>query len=399
MGEIDVSELLTVQQAICAIELLPASPRVVSMPVRSAVGCAVARDYFAPNDYPPFDRSFMDGYAVRSCDLPEGKGRLAIAGEVLAGRVFSGTVQAGETVKIMTGAPVPEGADAVVPVEHTHADGRWVSIDSPHLRPGSAIAPRGSDCTAGTAVLPAGTILTPAHIAVAATIGLAEVSVYDRPTVSVLSTGDEIAHADGASSINDANGPMLATLLERLGCRVERVDVADDDPARLRAALQLGMQSDLLVSSGGVSMGDADHVPALLRELGVSLAITKLRIKPGKPFVLGSHARGFAIGLPGNPVSAFCCTLRLARRLIDRLAGRAPSERWIELPLADPISANGPREFYQPAVIESGRIRVLPWKGSADVFTLSAASILVVRPIDDAARFAGELVRAMEIER
>jgi molybdopterin molybdotransferase len=190
---------------------------------------------------------------------------------------------------------------------------------------------------------------------------------------------------------------MLLALLRQLGCDVTDLGAVPDDPDAIRDAMQRGLSHDLLVTSGGISMGDADHVPGIARQLGVSLYVSKLRIKPGKPFLYGTAGACHFFGLPGNPVSAFCCTHRLVSRTVARLRGATIREPWREALLADDLSANGPREFYMPAVLESGRVRALHWKGSADVFTLSKANALLVRAADDPPRRSGEQVRVWEL--
>jgi molybdopterin molybdotransferase len=194
---------------------------------------------------------------------------------------------------------------------------------------------------------------------------------------------------------------MLASLLRRLGCEVTDAGMVNDDPGVIRAAIARALDGhDVLFVTGGMSMGAYDYVPRVLRELGAELKITKLRIKPGKPFVfatLGAHK--YVFGLPGNPVSGFVCTLRLGARLLARLAGGEPLERAVVAPLAAPLPANGPREFYQPAqrLDDPPRLRPLEWKSSGDVFTLAQADCLIVRPAGEPALGAGATARALEI--
>jgi molybdopterin molybdotransferase len=287
---------------------------------------------------------------------------------------------------------------------------------------GHAVARRGQDARRGDLVVTSGTTLGPAHLAVLATFGCGYPMVTVRPRAVVLSTGDELVSHDQsevrAVQTRDANGPMLQSLVRRLGADLVASGRVPDRRTALFKAIRhafdaKGRDADVLFLSGGMSMGEKDHVPGVLRELGFELPVTKLRIRPGKPFVFAVRpADGkFAFGLPGNPVSAFVCTVRLAARLLRRMTGQAPEPRWLEAALVEAVGPNGPREFYQPAVWATapakGRsragvsapvgVRCLPWKGSADIFTLARAGVLVVRPENDRARQAWERVRVLEI--
>lgn len=400
MSEPDVSELLTVEHAIAVIDATVVRPRVVECALADAGGLILAEDMRADRDYPPFDKSQMDGYALRAVDARR-DARLQVVGEMQAGSCDAWTVKPGQAVAIMTGAPMPAGADCVVPVEEVVVDGDTIRIGS-EAAAGRFIVRRGSDCAAGTTVLPAGVKLGPAQLAVAATVGADRVRVYSRPRVGVLSTGDEVVplgQTPGPTQIRDSNGMMLLSLLRRLGCETIDLGHVRDEPAAVRDAIERGLQQDVLFITGGMSMGRYDFVPPTLRELGVNLHLTKLRIKPGKPFVFGSRGGAFVFGLPGNPVSAYVCTLRLAARLLDRIAGDLPQERWIDATLASPLPANGPREFYQPAVLHGSVATPLNWKGSAEVFTLAKADALLVRLENEPARAAGERVRLLQIPR
>ena len=461
MSEPDVGKLMSVREAIDVIDRAEVRPRVVRVPLGEADGLRLAADVSADRDYPPFAKSLMDGYAVRSADVVgKAAAELRVVGELAAGTTPDKGVLPGEAIAIMTGAPMPAGADGVVPVEDAERRagdpaGNTVRI----LRPGQPsryVAARGSDCVRGTVVLKRGTAIGPQQVAVLATVGAAEVEAYDRPSVAVLSTGDELAEPGAApegAKIRNSNGPMLVALLRRMGCRVTDLGQCRDEPDLLRDALRAGLARDALFVTGGMSMGEYDYVPRLLRELGVELRVTKLRIKPGKPFVFGvgrssafgvqspagdrgstggqSSAGGqssggaaalaglnselrtpdspsFVFGLPGNPVSAFVCTVRLASRLLERMAGGEVRENWQTGRLEVGMVPNGPREFYQPVVryVAAGRnsaqsvlasIRPLTWKGSADLFTLAAANALLVRAENEPALPMGTVVKVLEI--
>jgi molybdopterin molybdotransferase len=341
----------------------------------------------------------MDGYAVRTTGTATVPVDLEVVGEIAAGGSSTGGFAKGQTVAIMTGAPLPEGADGVVPVEHVEKFSSKVRILTAST-PGRFIARRGSDVRAGEVVLKKGTRLGPAQLAALATVGAAKVNVLAKPHAAILSTGNEIVPFDrtpAGSQIRNSNSLMLAALLKRLGCEVTDLGAVRDERDAVRGALQRGNAFDLLFVTGGMSMGEYDFVPRTLAEIGADLRITKLRIKPGKPFVFASLGGHYVFGLPGNPVSAFVCTVRLASRLIARLGGEAPRERWIHASLSDPLPANGPREFYQPVFCRDGVAHPLKWKGSADVFTLAAANGLLARAENEPPLPAGAAVRVWEV--
>jgi molybdopterin molybdotransferase len=265
-----------------------------------------------------------------------------------------------------------------------------------------------------------------AQVAAAATVGAGMLEVFDRPRVAILSTGDElvdIGHQPGPFQVRNANNILLYAILRRLGCQIVDLGIAHDRPGELRGAIEDGMMHDVVLVTGGMSLGRHDHVRTVFGQVGAEVKIERLRIKPGKPFVFAvaprrlipgrvdarsyaevTHALPprdsgrtcFLFGLPGNPVSAYVCTLRLVARVLRRLAGGPGDSRWVTATLQDPLEANGPREFYQPAVLDDqSRVRPLKWKGSADLFTLAAANALIMRPENQPALPAGSAVMAM----
>ncbi|MBC8105251.1 MAG: molybdopterin molybdotransferase MoeA [Anaerolineae bacterium] len=407
MSEPDVSNLLTVAQAIEIIDSVPVSPRIISQSLLNSAGLRLAQDIIADRDYPPFDKSLMDGFAIRVADAIGDAFTLRVVGEIAAGKSPSRTIGAGECMSIYTGAPMPDGADSVVPVEFAeNRSGDSVTLRAA-VRAGQNIARRGADCPAGKVLLTKGSRLTPAAIAVAASVGAAEVQVFAPPRVVVLSSGDELVPIDQSpltAQIRNSNGPMLVTLLQRLGCDARDAGWAQDEPAAIRAAIQSVIDdTDVLVLSGGMSMGEYDFIPRVLKEMGVDLRITKLKIKPGKPFVFGTSPQAagtFVFGLPGNPVSGFACTIRLCSRLLARVAGGSgcDAESWIHGPLTEALPANGPREFYQPAILNrDGSITPLQWKGSADIYTLARANALLVRAENEPPQNVGTNARVLLI--
>jgi molybdopterin molybdotransferase len=366
-----------------------------------SVGMRLAKEIRADRDFPPFEKSLMDGYAVRAEDVVGGAVELPVVEHIAAGSAAGRRLGRGEAMAIMTGAPLPGGADKVVPVEETELLGGGTTVRIKGGGGNRYIAARGSDMRQGEIVLPTGTLMGAAQIAVAASVGAARVEVFRRPAARVLGTGDEIVPIEevpGPEQIRGSNNAMLVALLEKLGCTTRDLGTCRDDREATRQAIVNGLDGDALFITGGMSMGEKDYVPGILKDLGAEFRITKLRIKPGKPFVFAVMPGGkFVFGLPGNPVSGYVCTLRLASRLLDKLAGGKPVDRLRPMPLAEKLPANGPREFYQPGILAGGAIAPLNWKGSADIFTLAASNALIVRSENEAPKAAGDIVQTIEL--
>jgi molybdopterin molybdotransferase len=381
MIEPPVQNLMSVEDAIDVIDADPVTPMTTTAPIADCVGRRLAVDVLADRDYPPFDKAVMDGFAIESA-AAAGDERIVID-TVHAGRAADVALASGQAAAVMTGAPVPAGTVSVVPVEFVMRSGDRIRINRAVPR-GQAIAAQGSDVQAGRLLIPTSTVIGPQHVAAIASVGLSDVPVYRRPRVTVLSTGDEVipvGQTPVGPQIRNANSAMLASLLRSLGCDVQDAGIVGDDPQLLRAVIESGSTGvDALFVTGGMSMGEKDHVPRLLRDLGFDSKIAKLRIKPGKPFVFATNGDRRIFGLPGNPVSAFVCTLRLAARLLRRIGGGAAGGDLISLKLATPLPANGPREFYLPAVRQGDEVGPLNPNGSADVFTLARANSFIVRP-------------------
>jgi molybdopterin molybdotransferase len=362
----------------------------------------LAEDLKSDRDAPPFDKSLMDGYAVRAGDLAKLPRELTVVDRIAAGGTAASTLHDGEAMAIMTGAPLPGGASAVVPIEQTEKieGSNRVRFREPTAQ-GRFIARRGSDAAAGAVVLKARTRLGAAQVAVAASIGVVNVPVYRAPSVAVLGTGDELVlpeRVPAANQIRSCNNSMLMALLQRYPCRAIDLGLVRDDPTMIAERIETGLENDVLLITGGMSMGERDFVPGILTRLGAEMKITKLRIKPGKPFVFAKMPGGkFVFGLPGNPVSAFVCTICLVSRLLEKMAGGTPRWEMRAAPLAWSLVANGNRTFFQPAIFDGHAITPLHWKGSADVYTLGQANALIVRPENQPAQSAGAMVEFMEL--
>jgi len=327
-----VASLLTLEEAqervLAPVRPLPAE----LVPIADACGRVPAEDARARVDLPPFASSAMDGFAVRAADLP---GTLRITGESAAGRPFEGRLEPGSAVAISTGAVVPEGADAVVPVERVVKQANTVEI-SRAAEEGAHIRPRGGDVARGELVVAAGERLSPARLAAIAASGVAELPCRRRPRVAVLATGTELV-APGellrAGQIYETNTLMLAATLAAAGADVSAEPPAADDETALRQALERGLAADVLVTSGGVSVGEHDLVRAVERELGVEEVFWRVSIKPGKPVSFGVRGDTLVFGLPGNPVSALVGSelfvkpaLRALQGLVDPLPRFEPGQ-------------------------------------------------------------------------
>ena len=333
----------------------------------------------------------VDGYAVVASDLVAGAGRLQVVEEVFAGAVPRRTVFAGQATRIMTGAPMPAGADAVVMVETTTTESATddehevVVVEGKSPTPGQHILRRGTVMRRGEAVLPAGTVMRPAAVGLCAEIGFREVRVVPRPSVAILATGNELVAVDeqpAAGQIRNSNGPLLMAAVERAGGKAIDAGIARDEPDELRRAISEGLEADVLVLSGGVSAGVLDLVPQVLAELGVEEQFHKVRIKPGKPVWFGVLRRDagatLVFGLPGNPVSSFVCFEIFTRAALDTLAGREPAKRrTLRARLSAPFRHRGDRPTYFPvrlAAAEAGATaEPLDWRGSADLRSVALA--------------------------
>jgi len=302
------------------------------VPLTAARTRVTALDVIAPVDLPPFDNSAVDGYAVRHADLAAaGETRLAVSGRLMAGAAAELTLGSAQAVRIFTGAAMPAGADTVFMQEDVTIDGDAVVVP-PGLKLGANRRLAGEDVPRGAVVLPAGTVLDAQHVALMAALGITEVGVRRRLKVAIFSTGDEVVEpgtARAGAAIYDANRYLLAELLGRLGADVTDLGILRDEPEALARALQgAAADHDLVVTSGGVSTGEADHVRSAVERVG-NLVFWRVAIKPGRPVAVGviRHANGHSaafVGLPGNPVAVFVTFVRVVKPLLRQLAGALP---------------------------------------------------------------------------
>ena len=387
-----------------------APPKVVQVALADALGLVLAENVDCDLDSPPFDKALMDGFAVRMIDLANGRATLNVIEEVMAGQVPRQSVGPGQAIRIMTGAPLPEGADAVVPVEHTRheagdATQTEVVIDSNTIKAGKNILNRGESTRKGDRILTAGRQIRPQEIGALAELGKAEVSVFARPRVAVLATGDElvaVGSLPGPGQIRNSNEALLTAQLRQMGAESHPLGVARDDRADLHEKINRGLAYDVLILSGGVSAGKLDLVPSVLADAGVRQVFHKVRIKPGQPiwFGVSNNAAGnecCVFGLPGNPVSSMVCCELFVRTAIRRLMGIEPAAPTpVRGRLTKDHFSGGNRPAYCPAswtLSENGAaVEPIKWSGSADLYATVEANAMALFPEGDRMYPAGTVV-------
>jgi molybdopterin molybdotransferase len=396
-------------QAIVLKHTRPLSPRDVPLST-AALGLVLAEDVASDIDMPPFDKALMDGYAVRAQDLQEGRGVLHVIEEITAGQTPQLALAAGQAARIMTGAPIPQGADAVIVVERTRLlDGNRVQVDDKPPRPGQNILARAREMRRGETVLRSGTVLQPQHFGVLATVGRSSVAVHPAPEVAILPTGDEIVEISETprpGQIRNGNSFLLLAQVARAGGVPRQLGIAPDRLDGLRALAARGLESDVLVLSGGVSAGKLDLVPGVLQELGVKAHFHKVEMKPGKPLFFGTRDQTLVFGLPGNPVSSLVCFELFVRPALRKLKALAdPGPHLVQAELVEDFPHKTDRPTYHPAVLTSGQngwqVRPVPWFGSSDLRGLLPANALVLLPAGEHQHRAGQrfpvLVTDMEV--
>ena len=363
-------------------------------PYTEVPGRVLREEVRADHDYPRFDKALMDGYAVIAADLRAAPRTLRVIEEIPAGadpeRLL--TVLPGSASRIMTGAPMPPGADAVLIVEDTEpVPGQPEAVRATGVvRPGDSVALRGTDIRAGTALLEPGDFIGPGEIGVLAACGRTVVSVGRRPRVAVLSTGDELvepAQSPGPGRIRNSNGPLLTSLAVRAGADARYLGIAPDDEAALSRAIEEGLGDDLLVLSGGVSMGTRDLVAGGLRSLGIRILFDRVTIKPGRPFTFGRRGPTLVFGCPGNPVSAYVIFQVFVRPAIRKMMGFAePVPERLRGRLETGVRQRPGRVGYHQARArwtgDAFGVTVLKTTGSADFVSCARGNVLAIMPAE-----------------
>jgi molybdopterin molybdotransferase len=373
----------------------------------AALGRVLGEDVLSDLDMPPYDKALMDGYAVRAANVPAGGASLEVVEEVTAGQVPQHAVGTGQATRIMTGAPIPAGADAVVMVEHTRPAGRRVAVDGP-VRPGQHVLPRAREMRRGEAVLRAGHVLRAQELGMLATVGRTSARLVRTPAVAILSTGNEVVEPDtfpGPGQIRNSNGPMLLAQATHAGASARYLGIARDSLDSLRPLIATGLEADVLVLCGGVSAGKLDLVPTALGEAGVTAHVHQVALKPGKPFFFGTRAGekpALVFGLPGNPVSSLVCFELFVRPALRRLAGLEPGPPIVEAALLEDFALRSDRPTYHPAALqlapEGWQVRAVAWFGSADLRGLCEANALIVFPPGDQQHRAGQLFPVVRLD-
>ena len=362
-----------------------------------AHGRILASPKLADRDYPALRRSLRDGFAIRSADVP---GTLLVRGEVRAGEESQPALASGEALEIMTGAPVPDGVDAVVMVEHVLREGQQIKIDRP-AEPGQFINEQGAEATKGARLIAPRTLLDASHIAALAMIGSSSVLVTRQPSIAILATGDEILELDETPQphqIRNSNSYMLAALVRSAGGTPTILPIARDTPEALRTQLERGLDHDMLIVSGGVSAGKYDLVKPTLRELGATFHFERVRVQPGQPTAFGTVGRKPVFGLPGNPGSSLITFQLFARPAIELLAGNAE-------PLLPLLSARFDKPFrhrlgltrFLPARLSSNgqQLTHIPWQGSSDIPAIARANAFLVADSDHELWQTGDSIRVL----
>lgn len=381
----------------------------------AAAGRVLAEPILADRDLPPFPRSSRDGYAVRSEDVIRVPLSLDVIAEIKAGESLEKIPQhiaSGQTASIMTGAPVPSGADAVVMVEYTAAQGSRVEIRS-SVAAGENVVPTGAEAKQGAVLVERGARLNEAAIALAASAGKSRLQVFERPRVAVLTTGDEIVSigaSPGPTQIRNSNSYSLAVQIRKAGGDPVLLPIAPDEPGRLRRFIEEGLRFDLLLMTGGVSMGRYDLVEQVLEEIHAEFFFTGAKIQPGRPVVFGrcgtpdsspEKTRTYFFGLPGNPVSTMVTFELFARPMLEALAGTSPRKlQFLHVRLKSEIRVKPGLKRFLPGILsgefESSQVELVPWQGSGDVAATARANCYIVVPADRGLMSAGEFVAVME---
>jgi molybdopterin molybdotransferase len=381
-----------------------AQPTVERVPLESAAGRVLAETIHADRDYPPFPRATRDGFAVRAIDVATVPATLEVIGEVKAGGQFAGCVGAGQCVSIMTGAPVPQGADAVVMVEYTESPPVTILRK---VEAGENVVPRGSESSAGSPVVRAGCRIGFPEIAMLASVGRQDVPVFRRPRVAIIPTGDEIVELNATPSscqIRNSNSYSLRSQVARAGADPWALPIAPDEIGRLREIIEQGLTADLLLLSGGVSMGKFDLVEQVLSSLGAEIVFDGVEIQPGRPLVFGRCRGTWFFGLPGNPLSTMVCFELFARPAIARLSGTATARLLFpRARLSKAIRTKPGLTRFLPAVLsgESDEpvVELSGWQGSGDVAALVRSNCFVVVPPDRSEMNVGEWIGVLALDR
>ncbi|SDE32215.1 molybdopterin molybdotransferase [Dyadobacter soli] len=369
----------------------------VKIPLQEAVGSYLSADVISPIALPPFRQSSMDGYAIVHSDITEPGTALRLAGESKAGQTDLPTVSAGTAVRIFTGAPVPEGATAVVMQENTSLADGSVQIHEFPVAEGKNVRRAGQQIAQGAVALRAGTLISPGAVGFLQGMNVSEVTVHTKPRIGLLVTGDELLKAGDAlvpGKIYESNSAMLQAALAQAGIRDVSVSYASDDlDATISALAELLEHYDVVLASGGISVGDYDFVGRALEALGAETVFYKVRQKPGKPLLFGKKGEKLIFALPGNPASSLVCYYEYVLPALKKVMGsKEPFLRWVRLPLRHAYRFDGERDEFLKARVEDGEVVSLDGQESFVIGSFAVANAIIYLPVSQNKVEAGDLV-------
>lgn len=397
--------MLTVPKAI-RIVLKEVQPKnVAQVPLIKSLGMILAEDVVSDIDMPPFDKSAMDGYAVIASDTANAPVILDVVEEIPAGKYPTKKLRQGEAAKIMTGAPLPKGADAVIMVEKTSSTSSSKVNVLQVVRKGQNICFKREDLKVGGVVLKKGNPIRAQEIAVLASVGKANVKVYKKPSIAILTTGNELVDVTKKPTlgkIRNSNSFCISAQLATMGLECQDLGIARDNKTEIRNKIRKGLKDDVLIISGGVSVGEYDFVKESLAKEGVNMILYKVSIKPGKPFYFGKKGNKRIFALPGNPVSAFVIFEVFIRPFLLLMQGNENTQRkMITAKMRMPYEKTLERTLYLPAKLEytskGYSVEPVPWHGSADIFALTKANAFIIIEANSGGYVEGDMAKVMPI--
>jgi molybdopterin molybdotransferase len=406
-----MASMLSVDEALALVIETARPLSSVKVPLSESLGCILAEPVASDIDSPPHDKSIVDGYALRSSDAKEGIIELSVIEQIMAGSVPRLSLGPGQASQIMTGAPIPQGADVVVMLERLAAPASRdrIQIDTTQATSGQNIMRRATSMRRGEVILSAGREIRPIEVGILAEVGREQILVIPSPTIAVLATGNElvpVAQIPASGQIRNSNSSLIAALAKRANATPLELGIARDESAHLHERIALGLEADVLVLSGGVSAGVLDLVPQVLAELGVEQIFHKVSVKPGKPLWFGvrrlADRQTLVFGLPGNPVSSLVSFELFVRPAIARLAGRNDDcLPRVQAALTADFAHRGDRTSFLPAKLSSSGgnqlVEILQWQGSGDLRTLTDADGLAHFSSGDRSYRTGELIEVLKL--
>jgi molybdopterin molybdotransferase len=370
--------MINVKEAKQLIEAHCTTPKIVTLPLLEANGSILAKPIYAIMDTPPFDQAAMDGYAF-SYDNWDKNSHLTVIGEIQTGNYSSNMVLDNQAVRIFTGAPIPPGTDTVVMQEKINRNGNSMQIADTLLVKGANVRPQGSQTLKGEMALQEKQLVSPVAISYLAGIGISKIKVFSKPTISIIITGKELASADDEiteGKIYESNSIGLVAVLNQIGIKPVSVEIVDDIEEEIEKAISNQLKSDILILTGGVSVGDYDLVPASLEKCGVQKIFHKIKQKPGKPFYFGKHNQTLVFALPGNPAAVMSCFYEYVVDAIGRFTQKEYFKK-IDVPLAESFNKKAGLTFFLKGKLEENEVRVLSNQESYKLNSFAVADCLV----------------------